>query len=234
MRLVSTILVVEDDPAILETVSYNLRREGHEVITAADGQAGLALARESDLDLIVLDLMLPRMSGLDVCRVVRAERPVPIIMLTARDEEIDKLVGLEAGADDYVTKPFSMRELLARVNAQLRRDRISRTAAGTTAGGGELTAGAIVLDAVAHEVRRDGAAIPMRPKEFDLLEYLMRHPGQALSREQILEAVWGYSYPGETRTVDVHIRWLREKLEREPAQPEHITTVRGLGYKFIP
>ena len=230
----STILVIEDDPAILETVSYNLRREGHEVITAADGQAGLRLARESDLDLIVLDLMLPRMSGLDVCRVVRAERPVPIIMLTARDEEVDKLVGLEAGADDYVTKPFSMRELLARVNAQLRRDRISRTAAGAPSSGGELTAGAIVLDTVAHEVRRDGVMVPLRPKEFDLLEYLMRHPGQALSREQILEAVWGYSYPGETRTVDVHIRWLREKLEREPAQPEHINTVRGLGYKFVP
>ena len=230
----STILVVEDDPAILETVSYNLRREGHEVITAADGQAGLALARESDLDLIVLDLMLPRMSGLDVCRVVRAGRPVPIIMLTARDEEIDKLVGLEAGADDYVTKPFSMRELLARVNAQLRRDRISRTAAGTASSSGELVADDIVLDTVAHEVRRDGVVVATRPKEFDLLEYLMRHPGQALSREQILEAVWGYSYPGETRTVDVHIRWLREKLEREPAQPEHITTVRGLGYKFIP
>lgn len=230
----STILVVEDDPAILETVSYNLRREGHEVITAADGQAGLALARESDLDLIVLDLMLPRMSGLDVCRVVRAERPVPIIMLTARDEEIDKLVGLEAGADDYVTKPFSMRELLARVNAQLRRDRISRTAAGAASSGGELVADDIVLDTVAHEVRRDGVVVATRPKEFDLLEYLMRHPGQALSREQILEAVWGYSYPGETRTVDVHIRWLREKLEREPAQPVHITTVRGLGYKFIP
>jgi DNA-binding response OmpR family regulator len=231
---VSTILVVEDDPAILETVSYNLRREGHEVVTAADGQTGLRLARESDPDLIVLDLMLPRMSGVDVCRVVRAERSVPIIMLTARDDEADKLVGLEAGADDYVTKPFSMRELMARVHAQLRRDRLSRTAATPAAGGATLTAGALALDTVAHEVRRDGAVVAMRPKEFDLLEYLMRHPGQALSREQILEAVWGYSYPGETRTVDVHIRWLREKLEAEPAQPEHITTVRGLGYKFVP
>jgi len=230
----STILVVEDDPAILETVSYNLRREGHEVVTATDGQAGLRLARESDPDLIVLDLMLPRMSGIDVCRVVRAERAVPIIMLTARDEEADKLVGLEAGADDYITKPFSMRELMARVHAQLRRDRLSRTAAAPSAGGVTLTAGAITLDTVAHEVRRDGAVVSLRPKEFDLLEYLMRHPGQALSREQILEGVWGYSYPGETRTVDVHIRWLREKLEAEPAQPEHITTVRGLGYKFVP
>jgi DNA-binding response OmpR family regulator len=231
---VSTILVVEDDPAILETVSYNLRREGHEVLTAVDGQAGLRLARESDLDLIVLDLMLPRMSGIDVCRVVRAEGSVPIIMLTARDEEADKLVGLEAGADDYVTKPFSMRELMARVHAQLRRDRLSRGAGAPSTGGATLTAGGIALDTVAHEVRRDGAPVALRPKEFDLLEYLMRHPGQALSREQILEGVWGYSYPGETRTVDVHIRWLREKLEAEPAQPEHITTVRGLGYKFVP
>ena len=131
-------------------------------------------------------------------------------------------------------KPFSMRELMARVHAQLRRDRLSRSAATPSGAGATLTAAAIVLDTVAHEVRRDGMPVPMRPKEYDLLEYLMRHPGQALSREQILEAVWGYSYPGETRTVDVHIRWLREKLEAEPAQPEHITTVRGLGYKFVP
>jgi len=231
---VSTILVVEDDPTILETVSYNLKREGHEVLTAADGQAGLRLARESDLDLIVLDLMLPRMSGIDVCRVVRAERPVPIIMLTARDEEIDKVVGLEAGADDYITKPFSMRELVARVNAQLRRDRLSRSAVTAASTGSEISAGPYTIDTVAHEVRRNGEAVSLRPKEFDLLEYLMRHPGQALSREQMLEAVWGYSYAGETRTVDVHIRWLREKLESDPARPEHITTVRGLGYKFVP
>ena len=230
----STILVVEDDPAILETVAYNLKREGHQVLTAADGQAGLRLARESDLDLIVLDLMLPRMSGIDVCRIVRAERPVPIIMLTARDEEVDKVVGLEVGADDYITKPFSMRELVARVNAQLRRDRLSREAVVAAASGAEISAGPYVVDTVAHEVRWNGDVVLLRPKEFDLLEYLMRHPGQALSREQMLEAVWGYSYAGETRTVDVHIRWLREKLESDPAHPGHITTVRGLGYKFVP
>jgi DNA-binding response OmpR family regulator len=231
----ANILVVEDDPAILDTVAYNLRREGHTVVTAADGVTGLRLARESDLDLIVLDLMLPKMSGLDVARVVRTERPMPILMLTARDEETDKVLGLESGADDYVTKPFSMRELVARVSAQLRRDRISREAvAGGVGAGNEVQGGRIVLDTLSHEVRFDGELVSMRPKEFDLLEYLMRHPGQALAREQILEAVWGYSYAGETRTVDVHIRWLREKLEADPAHPQHITTVRGLGYKFVP
>jgi DNA-binding response OmpR family regulator len=232
MTTMSNILLVEDDRSILETVAYNLKREGHTVWTAEDGVTGLRLARENDPDLIVLDLMLPRMSGLDVCRVVRAERPVPIVMLTARDEESDKVVGLEIGADDYVTKPFSMRELMARVHALLRRDRISREAAelpGPTA----FDIGGIALDSTAHEVRRDGRTLAMRPKEYDLLEYLMRHPGHALSREQILEAVWGYTYSGGTRTVDVHIRWLREKLEVDPSQPERIVTVRGVGYKFV-
>jgi DNA-binding response OmpR family regulator len=229
---VSNILLVEDDRTIRETVAYNLKREGHTVLTAEDGVTGLRLAREEDPDLIVLDLMLPRMSGLDVCRVVRAERPVPIVMLTARDTESDMVGGLELGADDYITKPFSMRELIARVHALLRRDRISREAADASAGD-QLEANGLVLDAVAHEVRRDGQAIAMRPKEYDLLEYLMRHPGHALSREQILEAVWGYSYAGGTRTVDVHIRWLREKLEADASQPARIVTVRGVGYKFV-
>jgi DNA-binding response OmpR family regulator len=229
---VSNILLVEDDRSILETVAYNLKREGHTVITAEDGVTGLRLAREEDPDLIVLDLMLPRMSGLDVCRVVRAERPVPIVMLTARDTENDTVGGLALGADDYITKPFSMRELIARVHALLRRDRISREAADASAGG-TLEAGGVVLDALAHEVRRYGQVVALRPKEYDLLEYLMRHPGHALSREQILEAVWGYSYAGGTRTVDVHIRWLREKLETDPSQPERILTVRGVGYKFL-
>jgi DNA-binding response OmpR family regulator len=229
----SNILLVEDDRSILETVAYNLKREGHTVFTAEDGVTGLRLAREHDPDLIVLDLMLPRMSGLDVCRVVRAERPVPIVMLTARDEESDKVTGLEIGADDYVTKPFSMRELIARVHALLRRDRMSRDAADASSGG-TLEGGGITLDSLAHEVRVDGSVLAMRPKEYDLLEYLMRHPGHALSREQILEAVWGYSYVGETRTVDVHIRWLREKLEADPSQPARIVTVRGVGYKFVP
>ncbi len=232
----SNILVIEDDRSILETVSYNLKREGHTVRTAEDGVTGLRLAREAQPDLIVLDLMLPRMSGLDVCRQVRSEMPVPIVMLTARDEESEKVVGLEIGADDYVTKPFSMRELMARVQALLRRDRLSRESAesDSAAPASTLEVGAIVLDATAHEVRRGGQPIPVRPKEYDLLEYFMRHLGQALSRDQILEAVWGYSYSGGTRTVDVHVRWLREKLEADPGQPTHILTVRSVGYKFVP
>ncbi|MGE0227893.1 MAG: winged helix-turn-helix domain-containing protein [Dehalococcoidia bacterium] len=232
----SRVLVVEDDPAILDAVAYNLKRDGHEVLASADGLDGLRLAREEDPDLIVLDLMLPRMSGLDVCRIVRAEKAVPILMLTARDTEVDKVVGLEIGADDYLTKPFSMRELMARVNAVLRRDRISREAGhGLTPARPEtLEGGDIVLSVSAHEVRRGDQPVQLRPKEFDLLEYLMRHPGQVLTREMILESVWGYSYGGETRTVDVHIRWLREKLEADPAHPVHIQTVRSVGYKFVP
>ncbi|MEZ4553214.1 MAG: response regulator transcription factor [Dehalococcoidia bacterium] len=232
----SRVLVVEDDPAILDAVAYNLKRDGHEVLASADGLDGLRLAREEDPDLIVLDLMLPRMSGLDVCRIVRAEKAVPILMLTARDTEVDKVVGLEIGADDYLTKPFSMRELMARVNAVLRRDRISREAGhGLTPARLEtLQGGDIVLSVSAHEVRRRDQPVQLRPKEFDLLEYLMRHPGQVLTREMILESVWGYSYGGETRTVDVHIRWLREKLEADPAHPVHLQTVRSVGYKFVP
>ena len=227
------VLVVEDDPAILETVAFNLEREGHEVVTAADGVAGLQLSREVEPDLIVLDLMLPRMSGLDVCRVVREERPVPILVLTARDAESDKIAGLGLGADDYITKPFSMQELLARVAAMLRRDRISRAAAGGVSGDA-LRGGGIELRPSAREVVREGATVRLRPKEFELLEYLMRHPRQVLSRERILEHVWGYEFAGGTRTVDVHIRWLRQKLEREPSTPQHLLTVRRVGYKFEP
>ena len=227
------VLVVEDDPAILETVAFNLEREGHEVVTAADGVAGLQLSREVEPDLIVLDLMLPRMSGLDVCRVVREERPVPILVLTARDAESDKIAGLGLGADDYITKPFSMQELLARVAAMLRRDRISRDAAGGVSGDA-LRGGGIELRPSAREVVREGATVRLRPKEFELLEYLMRHPRQVLSRERILEHVWGYEFAGGTRTVDVHMRWLRQKLEREPSTPQHLLTVRRVGYKFEP
>ena len=227
------VLVVEDDPAILETVAYNLEREGHEVVTAGDGVAGLELSREVEPDLIVLDLMLPRMSGLDVCRVVREERAVPIVVLTARDAEADTIAGLELGADDYVTKPFSMRELMARVAAALRRDQISREAASGLAGG-LLRGGGIELRPAAREVHRDGELVALRPKEFELLEYLMRHPGQVLSREKILERVWGYEFGGGTRTVDVHMSWLRSKLEAAPPKPQHLQTVRSVGYKFVP
>ena len=232
-----TVLVVEDDPAILDAVAYNLGRDGCEVLTAADGVAGLELAREQRPDAIVLDVMLPRMSGLDVCRILRSELPVPILLLTARDSEADRVQGLEIGADDYLTKPFSMRELRARVASLLRRDAISR-AAGPRAAAPEaaavLRAGDITLDETRHEVHRGGTAVTLRPREFALLAYLMRHPGQALSRNQILEDVWEITYAGETRTVDVHIRWLREKFEADPSQPQHIQTVRGVGYRFVP
>ncbi len=227
------VLVVEDDAAILETVAYNLGREGYDVVTAADGVSGLQLSRETEPDLIVLDLMLPRMSGLDVCRIVRDERPVPILVLTARSAEGDRIAGLDLGADDYVTKPFSMQELVARVSAMLRRDRISREAAGGV-NGGTLRGGGIELRPEAREVRRHGEVVRLRPKEFDLLECLMRHPRQVLTRDRILEQVWGYEFGGGTRTVDVHMRWLRQKLEAAPSKPQHLVTVRTVGYKFEP
>lgn len=230
----STVLIIEDDPTILETVAYNLGRDGHEVLTADDGAVGLELARAQQPDLVLLDVMLPGMSGLDVCRILREEQSVPILMLTARDAEADKIQGLDLGADDYITKPFSMRELRARVTSALRRDQLSREAgAEQRIEGDSLEGGGISIDMVAHEVTVRGEKVTLRPREFELLEYLMRHPGQALSREMILESVWGYSYGGETRTVDVHVRWLREKVELDPAQPEHIQTVRSVGYKFV-
>jgi two-component system OmpR family response regulator len=230
------VLVVEDDATLLDAVAYNLERDGHTVSTAADGMAGLTRAREDHPDLIVLDLMLPRMSGSDVCRLVRNEQPVPIIILTARDSEQDVIAGLDLGADDYVTKPFSMRELRARVNALLRRDVLSREAGprDDAVSSDLLAAGGIEVDIGRHVVRKDGAEVVLRPREFLLLEYLMRHQGQVLSRDVILERVWGYTYAGESRTVDVHVRWLREKLEDDPSNPRHIQTVRGFGYRFAP
>ncbi|MEX1022837.1 MAG: response regulator transcription factor [Dehalococcoidia bacterium] len=242
---VPRVLVVEDDQAIRETVAFNLQRDGHEVLTAADGVAGLAAARTGAPDLVVLDVMLPRMSGLDVCRILREETAVPILMLTARDAEADVVQGLDLGADEYVTKPFSMRELRARVASLLRRDRLSRAdAAGTdgsagvdaSADGGAstVTAGDLELSSVRHELRRGGEAVALRPREFALLEFFMRHPGQVFTRDVILERVWDLTYPGETRTVDVHVRWLREKIEDDPSHPLRIQTVRSVGYKFIP
>ncbi|MCK9495522.1 MAG: response regulator transcription factor [Dehalococcoidia bacterium] len=242
----AVVLVVEDDATIRETITYNLQRDGHEVLTAEDGVAGLELAREQDPDLVVLDVMLPRMSGLDVCRILRTETPVPILMLTARDAEADVVQGLDMGADEYVTKPFSMRELRARVASLLRRDQLSRGAGpvgapGTVSEGDgrngssdTLTAGDLVLSPTRHEFTRGGEPVKLRPREFALLEFLMRNPGQVFTRDAILEQVWGLSYPGETRTVDVHVRWLREKIEDDPSDPKHLQTVRSVGYKFQP
>jgi DNA-binding response OmpR family regulator len=178
------------------------------------------------------------MSGLDVCRILRDETPVPILMLTARDAEADVVQGLDLGADEYVTKPFSMRELRARVTSMLRRDRISRQAgpgqAGEEGASEVLSAGNLVLSPSSHELLRDGVAVALRPREFALLEFLMRHPGQVFTRDVILEKVWGLTYPGETRTVDVHVRWIREKIEDDPSNPVHLMTVRSVGYKFAP
>ncbi len=224
-----TVLVVEDEATLASSLSYNLRKNGFEVTSEADGVAGLQAARRERPDLIILDLMLPKMDGLEVCRRVRAESDVPILMLTAKDEETDKVVGLELGADDYLTKPFSMRELIARVKALLRRPR-GRTGSEDN---GRMVAGALELDARGRVVRRAGTPVPLKPKEFDLLSFLSRNAGQVFTREQILEQVWGYDFFGGSRTVDVHIRWLREKLEIVPARPDHLLTVRGVGYKFV-
>ena len=231
----SKILVVEDDLTLLETLEYNLVGEGYEVITAADGLTALEVAREKQPDLIVLDLMLPHLDGFEVCRTLRRETNVPILMLTARTDEVDRVVGLEVGADDYLTKPFSMRELLARVKALLRRVRLIRAEmAGEQdlSKTEQLTFGDLVIDLDRREVLVEGEALRLKPKEFDLLVFLARHPGMALSRDLLLERVWGWDYGGGSRTVDVHVRWLREKVEADPANPERIVTVRGVGYCF--
>jgi DNA-binding response OmpR family regulator len=231
------VLVVEDEPTLLETLEYNLARQGYAVCTAADGLAALEVARQEHPDVIVLDVMLPGIDGLEVCRLLRREMNVPILMLTARADEVDKIVGLEVGADDYLTKPFSMRELLARVKALQRRVRLIREelaaesqSAGT--GGGAMTFGDLKIDLDRRQVLRQGVGVHLKPKEYDLLVFLARNQGIVLSRDLILDRVWGWDYDGGTRTVDVHVRWLREKIEPDPAHPARILTVRGIGYRF--
>jgi DNA-binding response OmpR family regulator len=220
------ILIVEDEPTLLATLRYNLEREGYAVATAPDGEAALALARGERPHLIMLDVMLPKMDGLEVCRILRRETAVPILMLTAKTEEVDKVVGLELGADDYVTKPFSMRELLARVRALLRRAERSPD------GGESLTTGDLLVDLAKRQVSRAGVALPLKPKEYELLAFLTRNRGRAFTRDQLLSQVWGYDFAGDSRTVDVHVRWLREKIEDEPSKPTRLITVRGTGYRF--
>ena len=226
----NTVLVVEDEENLLTALTYNLEREGYTVLTAEDGQAALELARRHTPDLIILDVMLPELDGFEVCRILRRESEVPILMLTAKGEEIDRVVGLELGADDYVTKPFSTRELMVRVRNMLRRT--SMVSAATHDAPNVLAAGDLVIDLVSHTVRRDGEPIYCRPREFDLLSLLVANKGRALSRDEILDRLWGHDYIGDTRTVDVHVRWLREKIEPEPASPRRIVTVRGFGYRF--
>jgi DNA-binding response OmpR family regulator len=225
-----TILVVEDERSIAEAIRFNLERNGYVVRVVHDGREALTAAETAPVDLIVLDVMLPGIDGLEVCRRIRARSMVPILMLTAKAEEVDRVVGLELGADDYLTKPFSLRELLARVRALLRR--ASASGAQVVPNSQEYTAGDLRVSASERRAWRGRSVVHLRPREFDLLVFLMDHRGLALSRQQILDAVWGNDYAGDERTVDVHVRALREAIEDNPAVPRRIVTVRGVGYRF--
>ena len=224
-----TILVVEDEKAIADILIFNLQREGYQTLEANDGKTGLQLALEKKPDLILLDVMLPMMDGFEVCRHVRKKSEVPIIMLTAREEESDKVLGLELGADDYITKPFSMRELMARIKANMRRIPENKENSDRTVLGKRLT-----ISAERGEVCKDGKPIELTVREFELLQYLSSEPGKVFSREELMHQVWGYEYYGDLRAVDVAIRRLREKMEDEPAAPAYIMTKRGMGYYFNP
>jgi len=223
------ILVVEDEAPLADSVRYNLEREGYTVTVAADGRRAIDRFHTESPSLVILDLMLPELSGLDVCRLIRAESDVPIIMVTAKDSEADKVAGLELGADDYVTKPFSLRELVSRVRANLRRGRHPAL----TSEDEMLTGGPVQMDVARHEVRVRGEIVSMPPKEFELLEAFLRRRGRLLTRDFLIEEVWGTDYFGDTRTLDVHVKRLRRKLEEAPHRPTHLVTVRGLGYKFV-
>jgi DNA-binding response OmpR family regulator len=240
----ATVLLVDDEATLRDTVAYNLRREGFGVELASDGQEALDKARRHRPELIILDIMLPHLDGLQVCRTLRAESTVPILLLSARSEEFDRVLGLELGADDYLTKPFAMRELLARVRAMLRRSQMSTSqpdgtlvSALTNTSAGErnasLKAGDVTIDLARREANVAGEPLLLKPKEFDLLTYLVRHPGIVMSRDALLREVWGYDFPIDTRTVDVHVRGLRQKLEHDPSRPQRIETVRGYGYRFV-
>ncbi len=221
------VLLVDDEEPIRESLPYTLRREGYEVSTAADGLTALELWRERSPDIILLDLMLPGLDGTEVCRRIRAHSDVPILMLTAKDSEIDKVVGLEIGADDYITKPFSTRELMARMKAVMR-----RYPAESAPKRNALEAGPVQIDLDRHEVYVNGGLVELSPKEFRLLHTLVASAGRVLSREELIEGVWGNEFMGDVKTLDVHIRWLREKVERDPSNPRHLITVRGVGYRF--
>jgi two-component system response regulator RegX3 len=224
----SRILVVEDEETLAEAISFLLSKEGFEVEIAEDGPAAIAAFEKNGADLILLDLMLPGLSGTEVCRQIRAKSSVPIIMLTAKDSEIDKVVGLEIGADDYVTKPYSSRELIARIRAVLRRGETGDAVSAD----GVLSVGPIRLDSDRHVISVNGEQVALPLKEFELLEFLMRNSGRVLTRMQLIDRVWGSDYVGDTKTLDVHIKRLRAKVEKDPANPELIQTVRGMGYKL--
>lgn len=221
------ILVVDDEPTLVATLKYNLEREGFQVLTSGEGEGALATARSERPDLVVLDLLLPGLDGLEVCRLLRRETAVPILMLTAKGEEVDKVVGLELGADDYVTKPFGMRELVARVRSLLRRAEAAPADEATV-----LRSGDMEIDLARRQASRRGEPLRLRPREFELFLFFMRNRGRAFSRDQLMNQIWGYDFVGDTRTVDVHVSWLRQKIEDEPSKPTRLITVRGLGYRF--
>lgn len=233
-NMAEKILVVDDEISLQETLAYSLKKEGYSVEVAGDGNLGLEMARSVKPDLVVLDVMLPGKDGFEVCRILRQESNIPVLMLTARDDEIDRVVGLEVGADDYLAKPFSMRELIARVKALLRRVRLIREEAGNSNHDEPklMTFDNLVIDMTRREVRLNERVVPLKPKEYELLTFMGQHKGRVLTREFILERVWGWGFVGDSRTVDVHIRWLREKIEPTPDKPERIITVRGAGYRF--
>ena len=220
-----SILIVEDDETLQQTLAFNLEKEGYSVIVARDGSAGLELARSQQPDVVILDVMLPELDGLSVCRILRRETDVPIIMLTARSSEVDKIIGLDSGADDYITKPFSLGEFLARVRAALRRKPKPSMPQ-------LLESGDLKLDLIGRRAYKGDNELNLSNKEFDLLAELMGNKGIVLSRDLLLAKIWGYDYYGESRTVDVHIRWLREKIEETPSKPKRITTIRSIGYRF--
>ncbi len=233
------ILIVEDEINLRETLAYNLNRQGYEVDTVGDGNTAISMALDHHPDLILLDIMLPGIDGFEVCRIVRQKLNVPIIFLTARDDEIDRVLGLEIGGDDYVSKPFSMRELMARVKARLRMSRLLREQANeefsaalakdSTAGD---TFGNMQINPKRREILLNGKPLDLKPKEYELLLFLTQYPGRVVSRDSILREVWGYEYLGDSRTVDVHVRWIREKIEEDPSNPVRLITVRGAGYRF--
>tara|TARA_B100000949_G_scaffold40846_1_gene34602 strand:+ start:143 stop:865 length:723 start_codon:yes stop_codon:yes gene_type:complete len=226
------ILVVEDDRILREALRYNLVAAGYEVVVASDGGEGLVSARQSSPDVVVLDLMLPSLSGMEVCKALRRDGSIlPIIMLTARDSEIDRIGGLESGADDYVTKPFSMQELIARVTAQIRRMQMIKSIS-QNATDEILDLGELVINRASRNVTLNGKSVDLRPREFDLLTHMAANPGRVYTRDQLLHDVWGFEYIGDTRTVDVHVRWLRLKIEEYPARPKILGTVRGVGYRI--
>ena len=226
------ILVVEDEENILEAIKYSLTSEGFDVYGAEDGEKGLEMARELVPDLVLLDVMLPKIDGFEVCRMLRKDMDLPVFMLSAKAEEIDRVVGLEIGADDYITKPFSMRELVVRVRNSLRRRSLASSENNSSDSKEIIKAGDLEIDLTSHVIRLNGESLEMKPREFDLLVMLASSKGRAFTRDQILERLWGHEYIGDIRTVDVHVRWIREKIEVDPGKPSRIVTIRGVGYRF--